>query len=121
MRRGTGVEVPVGRALRLMRNAGRLKGSVEAPGVEGVGGAVREWWLQMGCHHRLLRLERRPWTQDSRARSEEGHLPCLHHTLPWVEARDVGRALGVGVVRARVPAATAAALPFWRRRSLRLL
>ena len=77
VRRGTGVEVPVRRALRVMWDAGRVQSSVEAPGVEGVVGDVWRRWLKVRGHHRLLRLERRSQTQDPRAGSAERHRPCL--------------------------------------------
>jgi hypothetical protein len=102
VRRSTRVEVPVGRALWLVRNAGGLQGGVEAPGVEGVVGVVRG-------RHGLLGLKRRPLAQNARAGCTEGHLPSLHHAKPRVETRVMGRVLGAGVVGARVPTAVSTA------------
>ena len=116
MRSGSSVEVPVGGAGWMVRNAGRVQRRVEGTVVEDVGGVG-------SSRHRLLRLERWAGAQNADAGGMEGHGPSLHHALPWVVAHGPRRGLVLGALTLfRVwPPPPPLLLPRPRRRSDRLL
>ena len=107
MGRRAGVEVPLRCARWCLRNAGRVEGGVESSSVERVLGHA----AVVTSRHGVLRLEGRPWAENTGPWRTEWHRPRLHHALPGVVARSPrrGRVGVVGALPAAVPTATSAA------------
>ena len=92
--RRAGVEVPLRCARWCLRDADRVEGGVESSSVERVLGRA----AVVTSRHGVLRLEGRPWAENTGPWRTEWHRPRLHHALPWVVAGGVGCTLVVGGV-----------------------